>query len=81
MGEEGGWAMWNVEGEECKMGYVGGTWKEESKPLTRTGRRCGDNIKIDLERVELEDVVRLNVACNMEKLWTFVSEIIYHQVA
>ena len=45
---------------------------EAKKPLARTGRRCGDNIKIDLEGVELEDVVWLNLACNLDKLWAFV---------
>jgi hypothetical protein len=61
-----------------RVGGPCGMWGEleAKKPLARTGRRCGDNIKVDLERIELEDVVWLNVACNMNKLWAFVSGMI-----
>jgi hypothetical protein len=45
---------------------------EAKKPLARTGRRCGDNVKIDFEGIELEDVVWLNLTCNMDKLWAIV---------
>jgi len=64
--------VWRVGGP-CGMWGEGSVGElEAKKPLARTGRRCGDNIKIDLEGVELEDVVWLNLACNLDKLWAFV---------
>ena len=57
----------------CGMWLEGSVGElEAKKPLARSGRRCGDNIKIDREGIELEDVVCLNV----DRLWAFVSEII-----
>jgi len=63
-------------GRGVQNGVCRGNLKQRNKPLARTGRRCGDNIKIDLGGIELEHVVWLNVACNMGKLWAFVSEVI-----
>lgn len=71
--------MWHVREGSAKWGLSGEL--EAKKPLARTGRRCWDNIKIDLEGLELEDIVWLNVACNTDNLWSFASEIIYHQAA